>query len=340
MQVPDSSSSQDDVQVALEQASRPRALPADSKRADQSSSSNECYASRHATVRIHDFYVYWDESRVSLGVALSLQIDCLLLTSTSLSSHSRMLLDIGRVSHDKFRHLSDGQSRIQLLLEQGAGTRPQLVETCGRNDSEPSKSRSDESLDGYHGTSSGAPVEGSSFTGRAFSASDEAIDAMVYFEATPVRSCPPGCNCQCHLSRKRYHSPSWARTILGSLFLCYEAVPVFDRPDCDQVECQRTRSPATLQYAFPLWLCGKSLSLSASIDSLTNMGGTLHFTIGRLLDIQDGIWSFMGRSTLGGRQMRRFLSINTYLPTDCSTDGDYILDVRYNSHKPCPVPYK
>ena len=81
------------------------------------------------------------------------------------------------------------------------------------------------------------------------------------FELTQS-SCELSCSCACHKT-SRYRSPTFMATIVGSLFLGYNAVPWFS-PKCDRTFCRGDSSKLTYTYAFPRWFVDRVLILKIS----------------------------------------------------------------------------
>ena len=64
-------------------------------------------------------------------------------------------------------------------------------------------------------------------------------------------SCPVGCNCICHITRKA-STPAMVDRVLGQLFVGYAGMP-FLTAKCDAEGCRKSQSPwISLEYWFPL----------------------------------------------------------------------------------------
>lgn len=77
-----------------------------------------------------------------------------------------------------------------------------------------------------------------------------------------LSSCGLNCTCTCH-KRTRFRSPRFLNTIIGSLFLGYNASPLFGQK-CNKEHC---RSPATdirYTYKFPHWFVDRVVILKMS----------------------------------------------------------------------------
>lgn len=102
-------------------------------------------------------------------------------------------------------------------------------------------------------------------------------------------TCSALCRCQCH-RKTEYTSPPWIRPLLGSFLLNYACLPIPRRWKCDLQACSSSRSSVSLTYYFPSWLLYRSILLSASINSMTGNGATLHLKVPRILPSLDDMW--------------------------------------------------
>ncbi|KAI1372652.1 ankyrin [Hypoxylon crocopeplum] len=111
--------------------------------------------------------------------------------------------------------------------------------------------------------------------------------SMVYLEGSLIQVCPSLCNCNCHRI-KRSQSPSWLNSMIGSLFLQYNTIPLLQRHSCDDLECKgNSTSSLRLFYAFPRWFLARSVELSVSLSSVFGAGSSLHLRVPRATDTYD-----------------------------------------------------
>jgi len=157
---------------------------------------------------------------------------------------------------------------------------------------------------------------------------------LVHLRASVMGICPPSCRCQCHVRRSRLKSTKFdlLAPILGSFLLSYNITPVWQWMGCTEPDCKRSGQTARFNYTFPAWLCSRAISLQLSLSCMTNLGATLHFTIGRTLSFND-----MGvQSILYGTPGRFLARGRTYYPCDITNDGTSLLEVSTASSSELP----
>ena len=145
------------------------------------------------------------------------------------------------------------------------------------------------------------------------------------FELTQS-SCELSCSCACH-KISRYRSPTFMATLLGSLFLGYNAVPWFS-PKCDRTFCRGDSSKLTYTYAFPRWFVDRVLILKISNTAVRGPELCLRLARVRPNDFQIfravGEWS----DEVAVHHIRRLLRAGEASVLDVNPNGATALYVR------------
>ena len=151
--------------------------------------------------------------------------------------------------------------------------------------------------------------------------------ATTTFELTR-NSCELDCSCTCHKT-SRFRSPTFMTTIVGSLFLGYNAVPWFSR-NCDSAFCRSHSSKLAYTYAFPRWFVNRVIILKISN---TRLGGPeLCLRLARMRPKESGIFSAAGDMSdeVAVYHVRRLLLAGEASVLDVTPDGETALQVNRN----------
>ena len=141
-------------------------------------------------------------------------------------------------------------------------------------------------------------------------------------------SCELSCSCTCHkISRSR--SPKSMATIVGSLFLGYNAVPWFSRK-CDSAFCRSHSSKLTYTYAFPRWFVDRVIILKLSN---TKIGGPeLCLRLARMRPDNSRIFVAVGYESdeVAVHHVKRLLLAGEASVLDVTSEGETALQVNTN----------
>lgn len=77
-----------------------------------------------------------------------------------------------------------------------------------------------------------------------------------------LSSCDPSCICACH-KRTRFRSPQFLNSIIGSLFLGYNASPLLGKR-CNKDYCRGSSTDITYTYAIPRWFVDRVVEFKMS----------------------------------------------------------------------------
>ncbi|TPX18491.1 uncharacterized protein E0L32_011604 [Thyridium curvatum] len=100
---------------------------------------------------------------------------------------------------------------------------------------------------------------------------------------TVRRKCEPGCRCQCHIYSEM-KSPPWLRSVLGSFFLRYNALPLLDRRPCNTNLCKQSKKAISVQYQLPSWLISSAIHVGVGWDSFLGTGAHVYWKVPRVND--------------------------------------------------------
>ncbi len=141
-------------------------------------------------------------------------------------------------------------------------------------------------------------------------------------------SCELSCSCTCHKT-SRFRSPTFMATIVGSLFLGYNAVPWFSR-GCDSAFCRSHSSKLTYTYAFPRWFVDRVISLKISNTKLGGPELCLRLARMRPSDSDVFIAAMDGSDEVATHHIRRLLLAGEASVLDVTPDGETALQVNKN----------
>lgn len=147
--------------------------------------------------------------------------------------------------------------------------------------------------------------------------------SVVHIQTSVGQKCSPYCKCQCHTS-SAVRTPRWARSLVGSFFVQYNSIPLFDRRTCNISSCRSTsRKSMTMTYSFPKWLVSRAICATAVWGSLTDAGASLHLRVPRVKDMGN-IWAaiVLNRVDL----LRDWIARKEVLLTDIDDTGDSIIN--------------
>lgn len=144
------------------------------------------------------------------------------------------------------------------------------------------------------------------------------------FQKPADQKCTSYCKCQCH-RHSRLQTPTWLRSILGTLFLESNRKSLLGPRKCDLEACAGAPDSTRMIYIFPQWLLLRALFVAASRDSLTGIGSSIHLRVPRLVPREQMI-SIVYNFDL--EWIKRGIINSTVLPTDVDEDGNSLLMVR------------
>lgn len=108
------------------------------------------------------------------------------------------------------------------------------------------------------------------------------LNSNVLLSGTLRQTCPRLCKCQCH-TISRINTPRLLQTIMGSLCIQYNSIPIFDRRPCNNPLCRsNSRTLIRLHYRFPSWMIARAICVYVSSRSLIDLGASMHLKIPRV----------------------------------------------------------
>jgi hypothetical protein len=139
-------------------------------------------------------------------------------------------------------------------------------------------------------------------------------------------ACPPRCGCQCH-RYTQMRTPSWLRSIVGSLYVKYNTFFVFSQPPCNSKLCRSRVSSLDLPYCFPTWALARVIAVTIANNSLLDIGCSLHLRVPRLVKWPRGFFDAFEYKDV--QFFRDSISAGQLFPTDVdSLDGGSVIMVR------------
>ncbi|KAK2776808.1 hypothetical protein CKAH01_03300 [Colletotrichum kahawae] len=144
--------------------------------------------------------------------------------------------------------------------------------------------------------------------------------SSIYMHTSLRQVCSPYCKCQCHLPSS-VRTPTWVRSVLGSLFFEYNDMPLLMPRKCDDSGC-RNHSSLRLIYVFPKWFVSRAVFLTTSWGSLTGLGSSLYLQVPRVVPSVQML-SAVYNSDIDW--IKRGISNSTVLPTDVDETGNSLL---------------
>jgi len=136
------------------------------------------------------------------------------------------------------------------------------------------------------------------------------------------RKCPLLCKCSCHRFTWS-QSPSWLWLAAGNVSLRYNYLPYYSKGPCDSPLC-RSRSviSITIRYHPPQWLAARTILVSLTWGTLTDMGASLWIRVPRIVDLP------LLFEALESNNGEEYISAMGILPADVdSEDYDTLLTV-------------
>ncbi|KAK0629239.1 hypothetical protein B0T17DRAFT_181609 [Bombardia bombarda] len=107
---------------------------------------------------------------------------------------------------------------------------------------------------------------------------------FIQIQASVQQRCSRYCQCQCHRTVD-FQTPRWARSIIGSIAMQYNSIPIFDPRRCNVPTCHSAKKGSLrVAYQFPKWLLNRALSITAIWGSLTNQGAALYLRLPRVIN--------------------------------------------------------
>ena len=96
------------------------------------------------------------------------------------------------------------------------------------------------------------------------------------------KTCLTSCQCRCH---QHVSTEYWGRmsSILGSLFVEYNSLPILDPRPCNVASCVGQTRSVKAQYRFPQWMMARAFVLAASWGSLNGAGCDLHLQVPQVI---------------------------------------------------------
>lgn len=145
-----------------------------------------------------------------------------------------------------------------------------------------------------------------------------------------LSSCDLNCTCACH-KRTRFRSPKFLNTIVGSLFLGYNASPLFGQR-CNKEHCRRPSRGITYTYAFPRWFVDRVIVFRMS--TTMPKGPELCIRITRIRPYDTAIFVAASDKSeeVAVRHVERLLLTGGASVLDVNPDGRTALQVINSTH--------
>ena len=144
-----------------------------------------------------------------------------------------------------------------------------------------------------------------------------------------LSSCNLNCTYACH-KRTRFRSPRFLNTIIGSLFLRYNASPLFEQR-CNKEHYRRPSRDITYTYAFPRWFLDRVIIFKMS--TTMPKGPELCIRVTRIRPRGAEIFiAAADKSEVAVRNVERLLLTGGASVLDVTPDGRTALQVINSTH--------
>ncbi|KAK1832451.1 ankyrin repeat-containing domain protein [Podospora conica] len=144
--------------------------------------------------------------------------------------------------------------------------------------------------------------------------------------------CQDICPCQCH-AVKRIGTPTWLKSVIGTLFYSYSGTPLMGRAPCNYIPCQQSGAVGTrFNYHFPTWIVKRAVSVSLTRHNLCGIGGSWTISIPKTLSDGDPVWRCINYGTVP--QLAALLAQGLVNACDMNQDGKSLLHFAVQYERP------
>ncbi|CCC09297.1 hypothetical protein SMACR_09069 [Sordaria macrospora] len=147
--------------------------------------------------------------------------------------------------------------------------------------------------------------------------------------------CKMGCPCRCHI-KTGVQTPSWLKSVVGTLFVSYTGSPLWGKLPCDHKKCEAsdkgTKAMTTYTYHFPTWLVSRALTFSLEKKTLQGINGSWTLHIPKMLTDKEPVWRILDHGTV--QQLAGILGQGQVSPCDMNPDGKSLLHFAVEFERP------